>query len=97
MIKALYKGNVIAESNDTIKIEGNYYFPLESINKDLLEESSLTTTCPWKGKANYYSLLIDGNTLKDKVWYYAEPKDAAKQIKGRIAFYQNAGLKVIEE
>jgi uncharacterized protein (DUF427 family) len=97
MAKVLLNGKVIAESNDTIKVEGNHYFPIESINKDLLVESNLTTACPWKGKANYYNLSIEGNILKDKVWYYANPSDAAKEIKNRIAFYQRDGISVVED
>lgn len=97
MIKAVYKGKVIAESNKTIKVEGNHYFPIESINKDFLENSNLKTTCPWKGVANYYHLNLDGEKINDMVWYYPEPSSAAKEVKGRIAFYQKDGLHVIEE
>ncbi|MCK5028463.1 MAG: DUF427 domain-containing protein [Bacteroidales bacterium] len=97
MIKAIYNGNIIAESNETIIVEGNHYFPLGSINKDFLEKSDLKTTCPWKGVASYYSLNIKGEILNDMVWYYPEPSYKAKQIKDRIAFYQKNGLKVIEE
>ena len=97
MIKAVYKGRVIAESNDTVKVEGNHYFPLESINKDFLEKSELQTICVWKGVASYYNLILDGEELKDMVWYYPDPSEEAKSVKDRIAFYQKDGLKVIEE
>ena len=97
MIKAVYKGRVIAESNDTVKVEGNHYFPLESINRDFLEKSELQTICVWKGVASYYNLILDGEKLKDMVWYYPDPSEEAKSIKDRIAFYQKDGLKVIEE
>ena len=97
MIKVIYKDNIIAESNDTIKIEGNHYFSQDSLKFGSLESSSLKTTCPWKGVASYYTLNIDGEKLKDMVWYYPEPSEKAKQIKNRIAFYQKNGLKVIEE
>ncbi|PLX12115.1 MAG: hypothetical protein C0597_14010 [Marinilabiliales bacterium] len=80
-----------------MKVEGNHYFPIESINKDLLDASELQTTCVWKGVAHYYHLKIDDEQFKDMVWYYTEPKDAAKEIKGRIAFYQKDGVDVIEE
>jgi uncharacterized protein (DUF427 family) len=97
MIKALYKGVVIAESNDTVVVEGNHYFPLNSINSDYLEKSNLTTTCPWKGTANYYNLIFNGEKLNDMIWYYPNPSEAAKEIKDRIAFYQVGELKLIEE
>ena len=97
MIKAVYKDKVIAQTDDTVKVEGNHYFPKDSINNDLLEDSNLTTTCPWKGKAKYYHLNIDGEKVKDMVWYYPNPSDEAQSIKDRIAFYQKDGLKVIEE
>jgi len=97
MIKALYNGKVIAESNDTVKVEGNHYFPLDSLKIGSLEQSNLKTTCPWKGVASYYSLKIDNNILSDMVWYYPEPSEEAKQIKNRIAFYQKNGINVIEE
>jgi uncharacterized protein (DUF427 family) len=97
MIKALYNGRVIAESNDTVKVEGNHYFPLDSLKIGSLEQSNLKTTCPWKGVASYYSLNIDNEKLTDMVWYYPEPSEEAKQIKNRIAFYQKSGLKVVEE
>jgi uncharacterized protein (DUF427 family) len=96
MIKVIYNGKVIAESNDTVKVEGNHYFPLESLKLGSLEQSNLKTTCPWKGVANYYSLNIDGEKLSDMVWYYPAPSEEAKEIKNRIAFYQKNGLKVVE-
>jgi len=97
MAKVLLNGKIIAESNDTIEIEGNHYFPIESLKKEYLEKSDLKTTCPWKGVANYYHLNMDGEKMNDMVWYYPEPKNAASQIKGRIAFYQRKGLKVLEQ
>ncbi len=97
MIKALYNGKVIAESNNTVKVEGNHYFPLESLKLGFLEQSNLKTTCPWKGVASYYTLNIDSEKLIDMIWYYPEPSDASMQIKNRIAFYQKNGLKVIDE
>ncbi|HAF31255.1 MAG TPA: hypothetical protein DCG75_19630 [Bacteroidales bacterium] len=96
-MKAIYNGKIIAESNDTIKVEGNHYFPIESIQKEILEKSNLKTTCPWKGLASYYHLNLDGEKLKDMVWYYPDPSEEAKPIKNRIAFYQKAGLQVMEE
>lgn len=91
-MKAIWNGQIIAESNDTVVVEGNHYFPAESVKRDFLRDSSTHTTCPWKGVASYYSLEVDGQTNKDAAWYYPEPKDAAKQIQGRIAFWK--GVKV---
>jgi uncharacterized protein (DUF427 family) len=87
-MKATWNGTVIAESNDTLVVEGNHYFPLESVKPEILRPSSHQTTCPWKGLASYYSLEVDGQTNKDAAWFYTEPKDAAKEIKGRVAFWK---------
>jgi uncharacterized protein (DUF427 family) len=87
-MKALWHGNVIAESNETVVVEGNHYFPVESVNAAFLEPSTHTSVCPWKGTANYYTLNVAGERNANAVWYYAEPKDAARQIKGRVAFWK---------
>ena len=87
-MKAVWHGTVIAESQDTVIVEGNHYFPLTSVNAAFLEPSTHTTVCPWKGTANYYSLKVDDERNLNAVWYYAEPKDAARQIKGRVAFWK---------
>jgi uncharacterized protein (DUF427 family) len=91
-MKAVWNGAVIAESDDTVVVEGNHYFPLASVKMDLLTPSTTTTVCPWKGTANYYSLEIGGQGNRDAVWYYAEPKAAAENIRGRVAFWK--GVKV---
>ena len=83
---------VIAESDDTVVVEGNHYFPKEAIKPGYFQESSTHTICPWKGVASYYSLQIDGQTNRDAAWYYPEPKDAARQVKDRVAFWK--GVKV---
>jgi uncharacterized protein (DUF427 family) len=93
---AEWNGQVIAESDDIVNIEGNYYFPIESVNKDLIKESKTESFCPWKGTANYCSLDVDGKENTDAVWYYAEPKDAAKAIKGRIAFWKGVEVSKVE-
>ena len=92
-MKAIWNGTVIAESDDTVVVEGNHYFPLDSVNKALLKSSSKTTSCSWKGTANYYTLSVDGAENVDAAWYYAEPKDAAQQIAGRVAFW--GGVQVV--
>ncbi|OYU99130.1 MAG: hypothetical protein CFE26_26320 [Verrucomicrobiales bacterium VVV1] len=92
MPKAIWNGVTIADSNETVVVEGNHYFPIDAVDASLLTPSSTTTVCGWKGTANYYSITADGAENKDAAWYYAEPKDAAKAIKGRIAFWK--GVKV---
>ena len=79
---------VLAESNDTIIIEGNHYFPADSINWDYFQNSNTHTTCPWKGEASYYKIVIRDKVEEDAAWYYPEPKEAAKQIKNYVAFYK---------
>ena len=86
-MKAIWNNEVIAESDDTILLEGNHYFPPESVNKDYLISSSKTTVCPWKGTANYYSLHVHDATNENAAWYYRAPKAPAGDIKGRIAFW----------
>lgn len=87
MAKATWNGKVIAESDRTIEIEGNQYFPPDSVNREYLLESEKTSTCPWKGKANYYTIAVDGDKNEDAAWYYANPKEAADEIKNYIAFW----------
>jgi uncharacterized protein (DUF427 family) len=87
-MKAVWNNVIIAESNDTVVVEKNRYFPLTSVKADYLQPSNTTTFCSWKGTANYYSLSVNGQTNPDAVWYYAEPKDAAKEIRGRVAFWK---------
>lgn len=87
-MKAIWNGHVIAESDDTVVVEGNHYFPRDAVDPAVLVESSHTSVCPWKGTASYLSLSVDGATNENAAWYYAEPKDAAKQIKGRVAFWK---------
>ncbi|MDD1477419.1 MULTISPECIES: DUF427 domain-containing protein [unclassified Arthrobacter] len=88
MAKAIWNGTVIAESENTVMVEGNHYFPLSSVNSDYLQESNYSTVCPWKGKASYYSLVVGGQRNDDSAWYYAEPKADARQIKDHVAFWR---------
>jgi uncharacterized protein (DUF427 family) len=92
MPKAVWNSTVLAESDNCEVVEGNYYFPPDSIKSDYFKPSDTHTTCPWKGVASYYSIEVDGQTNKDAAWYYPTPKDAAKNIKGYIAFWR--GVKV---
>lgn len=92
--KAIWQGQVLAESSDLVNIEGNYYFPADSLNKDLFKASSTHTVCPWKGTASYYSIEVDGQTNADAAWFYADPKPAAAEIKDRVAFWR--GVEVVD-
>lgn len=93
-MKAIWNGQVIAESDQTISLEGNYYFPAEAVRREFLEPSDTHTTCPWKGVASYYHVKVDNQINRDAAWYYPEPSEAAKQIKGYIAFWK--GVQVVE-
>ena len=87
-MKATWNGQTIAESDDTVVVEGNHYFPRDIVKDDFLVDSDKTTFCQWKGTASYFSLSVDGESNADAAWYYAEPKDAAAEIKGRVAFWR---------
>ena len=87
-MKAIWNGVVLAESDDTVVVEGNQYFPPDSIRRDYFRESGTHTTCPWKGEASYYDLVVNGETNKDAAWYDTSPKDAAKEIKDHVAFWR---------
>jgi uncharacterized protein (DUF427 family) len=87
-MRAVWNNQVIAESNDTVVIEGNHYFPIESIKKEYYQESSTQSHCPWKGDASYYSINVDGNENTDAAWYYPTPSELAKGIKGHVAFWK---------
>jgi uncharacterized protein (DUF427 family) len=91
-MKATWNNQTLAESNDTIVIENNHYFPASSIKKELFQASNKHTTCPWKGEASYYTLVVDGQKNEDAAWYYPNPKDAAIEIKDYVAFWK--GVKV---
>jgi uncharacterized protein (DUF427 family) len=93
-LKAIWNGTVVAESNDTVVVEGNHYFPAESLKREYTLPSNTHTMCSWKGQASYLTLFVDGNANPDAVWFYAEPKDAAAEIRGRMAFWK--GVKVSE-
>ena len=93
-MKAVWNNQVIAESDETIVVENNHYFPKESVKPQYLKPSDTHTTCPWKGLASYYTLEVDQQENRDAAWYYPEPKDAAKNIKDYVAFWK--GVKVTE-
>lgn len=93
-MKAIWNGQTIAESDDTVVVENNHYFPKDSVKAEYLADSATHTTCPWKGLASYYSLNVDGQTNTDAAWFYPDPKSAATQIKDHVAFWK--GVKVVE-
>lgn len=88
MAKATWNGVVIAESDDTIVVEGNHYFPASSVHREYLQPSSKSTVCPWKGTASYYTLTVNGKTNRDAAWFYTSPRPAATNIAGRVAFWR---------
>ena len=92
MAKATWNGTVIAESDETVVVEGNHYFPPEAINREFFAESQAQTTCPWKGTASYYDVIVDGDTNRGAAWYYPAPKAAAADIKDHVAFWR--GVKI---
>jgi uncharacterized protein (DUF427 family) len=87
-VKAIWNGTVIAESDDTVVVEGNHYFPADAVHREYLRDSARTTHCPWKGEASYKTLVVDGAENPDAAWYYPAPKQAAEQITGRFAFWR---------
>lgn len=94
-MRAVWNGVTIAQSDDIVRVEGNAYFPREAVKEEYLRASTTNSICPWKGTANYYSLVVNGEENPDAVWYYPEPKDAAKKIKGRVAFWH--GVQVLPD
>ncbi len=87
-MKAIWRGATLAESDDTVVVEGNHYFPADAINKEYFQTSDKQTVCPWKGVASYYDVAVDGEVNRDAAWYYPEPKEAAQNISGRVAFWK---------
>jgi uncharacterized protein (DUF427 family) len=93
-MKAIWKGQLLAESEDTIVIENNHYFPPSSVNMQYFIKSETTTTCPWKGTASYFNIAVNGEENKDAAWYYPAPMEAASEIKDYVAFWH--GVEVTE-
>ena len=93
-MKAIWNGAVLAESDDTEVVEGNHYFPAESLRTEYFQPSETHTVCPWKGTASYYDVVVDGDVNGDAAWYYPEAKPDAKNIEGRVAFWK--GVEVTE-
>lgn len=91
-MKATWHGAVIAESDDTVVVEGNHYFPEAALDRRFIVASNHRSTCGWKGQAHYYSLLVDGDLNPDAVWFYPEPFEAAATVKGRVAFWKGVDV-----
>jgi uncharacterized protein (DUF427 family) len=94
-MKAIWNGVVLAESDATIVVEGNHYFPPESVNREFFKESDTQSTCPWKGLASYYHVEVGGQLNRDAAWYYPAPKEAAKQIKDYVAFWRGVEVRAL--
>lgn len=87
-MKATWNGATLAESDETIVVEGNHYFPVESLKREYFSESAKHTVCPWKGEASYYDIEVDGAVNRDAAWFYPAPKEAAANIRDRVAFWK---------
>ena len=92
MPSATWKGSVVAESDDTVVVEGNHYFPPEALKDGCFEDSDHTTQCWWKGTAHYKHIVVDGQRNENAAWYYPEPKEAAENIRGRFAFWNGVDV-----
>ena len=91
-MKAIWNGAVVAESDDIVTVEGNAYFPAVALDRQFVRETAHRTTCPWKGVASYYTLAVDGKENANAAWFYPEPKDAAAEIRGRVAFWKGVEI-----
>ncbi len=94
MPRAIWNGAILAESDKCEVVEGNQYFPPDSINNQYFTESNTHTSCPWKGQASYYTIVVDGKENKDAAWYYPNPKDKAQNIKDHVAFWRGVTVEV---
>jgi uncharacterized protein (DUF427 family) len=93
MVQAVWNNAVIAESEETVVVEGNHYFPRASVREDVLRDSSKQTRCPWKGLASYFTIEVDGKTNPDAAWHYPQPSDAARDIAGHVAFWKGVEVR----
>ncbi len=93
-MKAIWKDTIIAESEDTVVVENNHYFPVSAVKMEYMNPSETKSTCPWKGLASYYTIKVNGESNVDAAWYYPEPKDAARNIRDHVAFWN--GVEIVE-
>ena len=91
-MKAIWNGAVLAQSDETVVVEGNHYFPADSVDRQYVRDSATTSFCPWKGTASYYTVVVDGQQNADAAWYYLAPKEAAAQIKDHVAFWKGVSV-----
>ena len=91
-MKAIWNGEVLAESDETIKVEGNHYFPIKSVKTEFLKNSNTHTSCHWKGNASYYDVVVNGKVNKDAAWYYPNPSTLANKIKNYLAFWKGVSF-----
>lgn len=97
MTTAIWKGQVIAESDDCVVVEGNQYFPRDAVRAELLRDSDHHTVCSWKGTASYYDVVVDGEVNRNAAWYYPRPSEAAQSIAGRIAFWRGVRVESTDD
>ncbi len=97
MVRAVWNGAVLAEAPSTVRVEGNHYFPPESLHREFFTESATTSLCPWKGKARYYDVTVDGHVNADAGWYYPKPSPLARKIKNHVAFWNGVEIEGEEE
>jgi len=97
MFQAVWKGAVLAESDHTVRLEGNHYFPPESLRREFLTPGKTTSVCPWKGTASYYDVTVDGQVCKDAAWYYPQPSAAAAQIRDHVAFWRGVQVQRVSD
>jgi uncharacterized protein (DUF427 family) len=95
-VRAVWKGQVLAESDETVVVEGNHYFPPDAVRREFFAPSDTHTTCPWKGLASYYTVNVDGATNRDAAWYYPEPKQEAAQIRDYVAFWHGVTVESVD-
>jgi uncharacterized protein (DUF427 family) len=95
-MRAVWNGQVLAESDDTVVVEGNHYFPSDSIRGEYFSASDTQTECPWKGMASYYTVTVDGQENTDAAWYYPEPEVEAERVRGRVAFWNGVVVKAAD-
>lgn len=95
-VRAVWNGQVLAESDATVVVEGNHYFPPDAVRREFFTASDTHTTCPWKGLASYYTVKVNGESNPDAAWYYPEPKDAAANIRDHVAFWRGVSVEVVD-
>jgi uncharacterized protein (DUF427 family) len=96
-VQAIWNGQVLAESDQTVRMEGNHYFPVNSLNEQFFSESDRHTVCPWKGMASYYDVVVDGEVNKAAAWYYPEPSRLARSIKDHVAFWNGVNVVSVQD